>query len=47
MARNEGLLSGVRIVEFSMLGPAAITTEEKTAAIAQLEAIGVLVRQGV
>ena len=26
MARNEGLLSGVRIVEFSMLGPAAITT---------------------
>ena len=26
MTANEGLLSGVRIIEFSMLGPAAITT---------------------
>jgi hypothetical protein len=35
------------VADHALIWPAAITTEEKTAAIAQLEAIGVLVRQGV
>ena len=35
------------VVDHALIWPSAITTEEKTAAIAQLEAIGVLVRQGV
>jgi hypothetical protein len=35
------------VANHALIWPAAITTEEKTAAIAQLEAIGVLVRQGV
>jgi hypothetical protein len=35
------------VADYALVWPVAITTEEKTAAIAQLEAIGVLVRQGV
>lgn len=35
------------VADHALVWPVAITTEEKTAAIAQLEAIGVLVRQGV
>ncbi len=35
------------VADHALIWPAVITTEEKTAAIAQLEAIGVLVRQGV
>ena len=35
------------VADHALVLPVAITTEEKTAAIAQLEAIGVLVRQGV
>ena len=35
------------VADHALIWPVAITTEEKTAAIAQLEAIGVLVRQGV
>ena len=35
------------VADHGLIWPAAITSEEKTAAIAQLEAIGVLVRQGV
>lgn len=35
------------VADHALAWPVAITTEEKTAAIAQLEAIGVLVRQGV
>ena len=35
------------VADHALIWPSAITTEEKTAAIAQLEAIGVLVRQGV
>lgn len=35
------------VADHALIWPASITTEEKTAAIAQLEAIGVLVRQGV
>ena len=35
------------VADHALVWPVAITTEEKTADIAQLEAIGVLVRQGV
>lgn len=35
------------VADHALVWPVAITTEEKTAAIAQLEAIGILVRQGV
>ena len=35
------------VADHALIWPAVITTEEKTAAIAQLEAIGILVRQGV
>ena len=35
------------VADHALIWASAITTEEKTAAIAQLEAIGVLVRQGV
>lgn len=35
------------VADHALVWPVAIATEEKTAAIAQLEAIGVLVRQGV
>lgn len=35
------------VADHALSWPSAITSEEKTAAIAQLEAIGVLVRQGV
>lgn len=35
------------VADHALVWPVAITTEEITAAIAQLEAIGVLVRQGV
>ena len=35
------------VADHALIWPSVITSEEKTAAIAQLEAIGVLVRQGV
>ncbi len=47
--RTNGLIVSRQaiVADHALVWPVAITTEEKTAAIAQLEAIGVLVRQGV
>ena len=47
--KNNGLIVSRQaiVADHALVWPVAITTEEKTAAIAQLEAIGVLVRQGV
>jgi hypothetical protein len=47
--KTNGLIVSLQaiVADHALIWPAAITTEEKTAAIAQLEAIGVLVRQGV
>lgn len=47
--KTNGLIVSRQVIvaDHALVWPVAITTEEKTAAIAQLEAIGVLVRQGV
>ncbi|MGV0962008.1 MAG: head decoration protein [Limnohabitans sp.] len=47
--KNNGLIVSRQaiVADHALIWPAVITTEEKTAAIAQLEAIGILVRQGV
>ena len=47
--RTNGLIDSRQaiVADHALIWPSAITSEEKTAAIAQLEAIGVLVRQGV